>query len=135
VGRGLLRAREPGGGVWGNLVARHRQRIVKWGDNVVGKGTKERGVWLGTPCAGGEGEGGGVQVAAEHMNGGAGSWPGGAAMRDRGGHRCPARWRVGLAWRAWAGRGRREMGQAQGNITLLDLFKIFQKDLNYSKTL
>jgi hypothetical protein len=54
VGRGLLHARELGGGMWGNLAARHRWRIFKWGGDIMGKGTEE-GVRLGTPHGGGEG--------------------------------------------------------------------------------
>jgi hypothetical protein len=40
--------------MWGNLAARHRRRIFKWGDDIMGKGTEE-GVRLGTPHGGGEG--------------------------------------------------------------------------------
>jgi hypothetical protein len=43
VGRGLLHARELGGGMWGNLAARHRWRIFKWGGDIMGKGTEEGG--------------------------------------------------------------------------------------------
>jgi hypothetical protein len=91
----------------------------------VGKGTKEGGPAWDTAWRRG------VRVAAGRASGGAGSRPGGAATRDRGGVPRFGTVACGLCQES-VGRqgGDGKWAGPTENSTLLNLFKIFQKDLN-----